>query len=208
MKKSVLAIAATAAILSSRANLVNGNFSAPEAGRLFDVKSLSAIDKGWYASNPSVPHFEIVNGAATLNSTTAATSPARIGQFFTYAETGERILKFDVTLTDSNANINFRVQLYGYKQRTGQNTILFGNALKLSNDTPPVSSEYYEVKELVNYASIRTGTLNHGNTITETVNFSASAEYAFYGIRIIANRPDADDKISFDNVSIAPVPSP
>lgn len=208
MRRIIIWLAAASTVFTAQSDIVNGSFTAGEAGRIVNLRSLAQIGKGWYANDFSVRHFKFVNGTVTLNSSEASSKPAMIGQFFTYNGTGERVLKFDAAVTDSNANLDFRVQLYGYKQRTAEKTILFANAIKLESMDPPVTSEYYEVKELVNYTHLHAGTLNSGNVTTQSVTFAASADYAFYGIRIIANRPDAEDKITFDNVSITTVPKP
>jgi|GEM_PF-6033766 len=208
MKRMMIWLAAASTVFTAQSEIVNGNFTAGEAGRIVNLRSLSQIDKGWYANDFSVQHFKFINGAVTLNSSEVTSRPAMIGQFFTYNGTGERVLKFDTAVTDSNSNLDFRVQLYGYKQRTAEKTILFVNAIKLENTDPPVTSEYYEVKELVNCTHLHAGTLNNGNVTTQSVTFAASADYAFYGIRIIANRPDAEDRITFDNVGITTVPRP
>lgn len=208
MKRIMIWLAAASTVFTAQSDIVNGSFTAGEAGRIVNLRSLSQIGKGWYANDFSVQHFKFINGAVTLNSSAATSKPAMIGQFFTYSGTGERVLKFDTAVTDGNANLDFRVQLYGYRQRTAEKTILFVNAIKLENTDPPVTSEYYEVKELVNYTHIHAGTMNGGNVTTQSITFTASADYAFYGIRIIANRPDADDKVTFDNVSIAAPPAP
>ena len=208
MKKAIISFAVTAMACSAHPDLVNGDFTSGEVGRIVNLRSISAIGKGWYANDFTTQHFTFLNGTVTLNTAEAAFKPAMIGQLFTYGESGERMLNFEVVITDDNANLDFRVQLYGYKQRTAEKTILFANAIKLESNDPPVTSEYYEVKELVNYARTRTGTPNSGNILKESVKFTASTDYAFYGIRIIANRPDSADRIAFDKVSITAVPSP
>lgn len=208
MKKIVVSFAVAATAFTARPDLVNGNFTFKEAGKTASLRSFAAIGKGWYIYDPPGRYFEFINGGATLNNMGASSKPVLTGQLFTYSETGDRALNFDVSVVDSNANLDFRVQLYGYRQLTKEKTILFANAIKLENAEPPVNSDYYTVTELVNYAHIPTGTISNGQFAAQSVTFPASADYAFYGIRIIANRPDVDDRITFDNVSIKAVPEP
>lgn len=207
MKKIAVSMVAAALALTVQSGIVNGDFSAGAVAKIFDLKSAGEIGNGWYANDGAAPCFEFSSGSITLNTVEPTSRPAVIGQLFTYGETGERSLNFDVSVIDGNANLGFSVQLYGYKQLTKEKTILFGNALKLENTEPPVTTEYYAVTPLVNY-TYHTGTLSNGNFVTKNIKFDARADYALYGIRIIANRPDTADKITLKKVSITTVPEP
>ena len=203
MKTTILLSTLLTVTSISSARLINGNFSSAKAGSIVHLKSPSYIGKGWYDSNILKQTFVFDQGAATLPS--PSVDPAIIGQLFTYEETGERSLNVDLTLIDNNANLDIQIELYGYRQLTGEKSILFANAIQLGRTDPPKSSNYYTVTELANYRHIHAGTLNNGSLVTEHLPFEANSDYAFYGIRIIANRPDANDKILIANLSITPV---
>ncbi|MFA6174123.1 MAG: hypothetical protein WC334_11100 [Kiritimatiellales bacterium] len=205
MKKIAVSMVVITLAFAVQSGIVNGDFSAGAVAKIFDLKSAGEIGKGWYSNDGAAPCFEFSRGSVTLNTVEPTSRPAVIGQLFTCGETGERSLNFDVSVVDGNANLGFSVQLYGYKQLTKEKTILFGNALKLENTEPPVTTEYYAVTPLVNY-TYHTGTLSNGNFVTKNIKFDARADYALYGIRIMANRPDAADKVSFDNISITKPP--
>lgn len=206
MKKGVILIAGLAIAFAARADIVNGSFSQGKVSSIVNLKSPSLINKGWYDSNITETHFKFINGGITLNGADAAGKPAIIGQLFTCKEDGDRSLNVDVTILDAGANAGFQIQLYGYTQLTAQKTILFANAIKLGDTSPPSNSEYYTVTKLVNTARAQTD--SKGAVTTKQITFTASTAYAFYGIRIIANCPDETDEITFDNISITPVPEP
>ncbi len=204
MKKMLNFLAVVAMASAVWPDIVNGSFSGGAAGRIANLRSFSVMGKGWYMNNRLTQQFKFIDGTATLDGAEVSSDPVAIGQLFVYGETGDRLLNFDVTVLDTNGDINFRVQLYGYKQRTAEKTILYDNAIKLESSDPPVTTSNYEIKELVNYSYRKGGTTG----VTQRVKFAASTEYVFYGIRITAVRLDHSDKITLDNVSITTVPEP
>jgi uncharacterized repeat protein (TIGR01451 family) len=185
--------------------LVNGDFSSPGLSPSAN-NSLSAyaqVDTGWYTNNSASQQLQISGGVA-LRATTGPSAMAGIGQFFTESQTGTLKLQFDVTVVDADADLDFWVQLFGYNQLGVPTTLLAGDAMPISGmpgaSNAPAGSANYSVTTLGTYYHVNGGALASG---TKSFNFTGSSDYEFYGIRIIANRPDgASDSVVFDNVTI------
>ena len=203
MKKMIILFIVVSVVFSSQAALVNGGFNGGLAGKIANLKSAAFINRGWYSSEAGSKYIKFSNGTLQIGGSKASSAPIMIGQLFTHTGEGEQSLNVDVVKVDSNHNLKLRIQLYGYKQLTQGKTILFANAIKLDSAGSPANSQYYAVPALINDAC--TDVPGNGALTTQSIKFNASTDYAFYGLRITINRPEAADSITFDNISITAV---
>lgn len=199
------------------AGIVNGDFSLTPAGQiassaLFGNPISVVLDKGWYTNSPTVQNITIEGGVATRPHISPA-SWGSVAQFFTSTNNGPTALNFDVQCTDTDADLTFQVILFGYTLTTPSHVIGNTDAARLltTSTALPANGLNYNVTQLVNY-TYTSGTLNGGTGFTTiSTNFTASTTYELYGLRIIANHPDAGDVLVFDNVTIGtggPAPKP
>jgi hypothetical protein len=204
MRIGAIVVLAVAMAVSAQADLINGNFSSPGAsGVAGTMGSISVLDTGWVTNNNATQILEISGGAATRLAS-AANSMAGIGQYFTFTGDGAAELLLDVAMTDADSDLDWWVNLYGWNQLGAQVNLGGSDALAISgmpgSSNAPVGTAY-AITALVEAFHINAGAQN----ATLTYGFTASSNYEFYGIRIVANHPDAGDAISFDNVTVGMV---
>ncbi len=213
MKKMIIALAVAAMAFVAQAALVNGDFSGQavtNSGGSAGISSIAAIGQGWYTNGVSTTtQIMTIDGGQAQRATTGPNSYCGIGQFFTFAGTGAGTLKFDATVVeDATVNLDFWVQLFGYNHLGGTTALQgTGDTLALSgtpgSSNAPAGSVKYGVTTLGEYWHVNAGALSG----TTTVNVNFDDAYEFYAIRIIANRPNATDNFTIDNVVVA-IPEP
>jgi hypothetical protein len=207
MKKIIIALAVAAMAIAAQADIVNGDFSGQavtNSGTGQGVSLYASLNQGWLTNGVSATtQIMTIDGGVAQRATTAANSYCGIGQLFTFAGTGAGTLEFAATVTeDATINLDFWVELYGYNQLGASTALLNGDYLALSgmpgSSNAPSGSANYSVTTLGTYFHVDAGALSG----TQTVNVAFSDDYEFYAIRIIANRPNAADSVTFDNVNI------
>lgn len=203
MKRIIILFVMILLGFTSYAALVNGGFVGGLAGKIASLKSASYINRGWYSSDSGSKYLKFSNSSLQFKGPQVRSAPIMVGQLFTHTGEGEQSLNVDIVKVDSNRNLKLRIQLYGYKQLTRGKTILFANSIKLDSTSTPVNSQYYAVPALINDAC--TDVPGNGVLTTKRIKFNVSTDYAFYGLRITVNRPEAADSIAFDNISITAV---
>jgi hypothetical protein len=221
MKTSSLLLLAAAALtvpLSSRADIVNGDFSTATllvtANPTYVADANAHINQGWYEYDTAT-QWDIVGGALTRNFGNLANSGRSVAQIFSHNLTaGNYKFNFDYNWTSTDVTGDIYVQLYLYDNISGSSTLAYPTRMDLTGTTQfstPTGNAEWTISQLATSGNL-IGAGTSGSFSSVSIDFTLASSMGtgdLMGIRIgsLNAGGQAAATLAFDNFSIT-IPEP